>query len=202
MKAGLHQRDLLNRARRFARPAAVVSLCALAVLSACHREPDPARGQASRPLQVQSSSFANGRSIAVRNSCDGANTSPALQWSAPPGGARSIAIVMHDPDAIADFTHWIVFNIPPGVQSLPEGASKRAGMPQGSSEGTNDFGESGYGGPCPPGAKPHHYIFHVYALDLRLSLPPGVNRRQLDSAISGHILADGEIVGTYGHPGQ
>jgi Raf kinase inhibitor-like YbhB/YbcL family protein len=103
---------------------------------------------------------------------------------------------MHDPDALIDFTHWIAFNIPPAVQSLPEGAAGH-GMPQGSSEGTNDFGQPRYGGPCPPGSRPHHYIFHVYALDILLTLPPAADRKQLDSAISGHVLAEGEISGIY-----
>lgn len=181
----------------FKRILVAVFLCPLAVLFACRHEPELAQGQPAQPLRVESSSFANGGSIPAGNTCDGADISPALKWSVPPAGTRSIAIVMHDPDALFDFTHWIVFNIPPGIQSLPEGASEQGGMPQGSSEGVNDFNEPKYGGPCPPGSKPHHYVFHVYALDLRLNLLEGASRKQLDPAISGHILAGGEITGTY-----
>jgi Raf kinase inhibitor-like YbhB/YbcL family protein len=189
-------------ARHFHRVAVTAFLCLLAILFACRHEPEVAQVRASPTLQVESSTFANGEPIPARNTCDGANISPVLKWSVPPAGTKSVAIVMHDPDALVDFTHWIVFNIPPGVESLPVGASEQAGLPRGSSEGSNDFDQPRYGGPCPPGGKLHHYLFHVYALDLRLNLPPGASRKQLDSAISGHILADGEITGTYRRQNQ
>ena len=105
--------------------------------------------------------------------------------------------MMRDPDAPLEFTHWIVFNIPPSIHFLPEGASGKAGMPQGSVEGTNDFGHRGYGGPCPPGGRPHHYVFQIFALDIRLGLQPGASRKQFEAAFSGHILAEGELTGLY-----
>ena len=109
---------------------------------------------------------------------------------------------MHDPDAVFDFTHWIAFNIPPGERPLAEGASTQAALPQGASEGTNDFGRPGYGGPCPPGNRPHRYVFRLYALDVRLALPEGANRKQLESAMRGHVLAEGEITGSYRRSSQ
>lgn len=156
-----------------------------------------AHGQARTSLWVRSSSFSNGRSIPARYTCDGADLSPVLQWQSAPAGTKSFAIVMDDPDAPIDFTHWLVYNIPPGVRELAEGASQQGAMPHGSVEGINDFGRPGYGGPCPPRGNPHHYVFRVYALDRLLDLPAGAAGKQVHAAISGHIVAQGQIVGTY-----
>lgn len=197
MGAGLRKSKSAQHAKWMQLLALTARLCPLVILVACHHEPEFAQGTAHPSLEIRSSGFANGSSIPPRFTCDGANVSPGLQWSVPPSGTKSIALVMHDPDALVDFTHWIVFNLPPGAGSLAEGASGQGILPQGSAEGRNDFGRQGYGGPCPPGDKPHRYIFHIYALDIRLDLPLGVNRKQLDSAISRHILAGGEITGTY-----
>jgi Raf kinase inhibitor-like YbhB/YbcL family protein len=176
-------------------------LCLLVVAVACHREDDIAQKPRHPAIELQSSGFANGGVIPQRYTCDGAGVSPDLHWSPAPNATKSLALVMHDPDAFFDFTHWIVFNIPPGAGSLPEGASGRSSaqssLPAGSSEGTNDFGRPGYGGPCPPGVKSHRYVFHLYALDTPLDVPPEAGRKQFDSAIRGHILAEGRITGTY-----
>jgi Raf kinase inhibitor-like YbhB/YbcL family protein len=197
MRSGLANRKALMSARGFAQFAAVLPVCLLILPIACRNEPELVRGQAAHPMQIRSSSFTNGGVIPQGDTCDGAGLSPGLQWSAPPSGTKTLALVMHDPDALMDFTHWIAFNIPPAVQSLPEGASQHSGLPQGTAEGTNGFGNVGYGGPCPPGGKLHHYIFKIYALDLRLELPTGADRKQIDAAMSGHILAEGEVVGVY-----
>ena len=159
--------------------------------------PVPAQGQTRSPLRVSSASFSNGGAIPRQFTCDGADASPSLQWSATPYGTRSFALVMNDPDAPFDFTHWIAYNIPPAVRGLAEGASTRGAMPKGSAEGINDFTNAGYGGPCPPAGKPHHYVFRIYALDVRLDLPPGATRKQLDSVIERHIVGEGQIAGVY-----
>jgi len=187
---------------RIARETIATSVCVWICIVACHRQTDVAQGQARSALEVRSSDFVNGGSIPQRFTCDGADASPDLQWSDPPAGTRSIALVMHDPDALIDFTHWLVFNIPPEGRSLGEGSSRRSSMPEGSVEGANDFDRPGYGGPCPPGSKPHHYVFHLYALDIRLNLPAGATKKDLTSAIRGHVLTEGQIVGTYKHGGQ
>ena len=109
---------------------------------------------------------------------------------------------MNDPDAPVDFTHWIAYNIPPDVSGLAEGASAQAAMPDGSAEGTNDFRRHGYAGPCPPAGKPHHYVFRLYALDIRLDSPPRTTRKQLESAIERHIVAEGQIIGIYQRASQ
>ncbi len=104
---------------------------------------------------------------------------------------------MNDPDAPIDFTHWLAYNIQPGVRRLAEGASPHGIMPKGSAEGKNSFGRLGYGGPCPPPGKPHHYVFRLYALDVLLALTPGASREQLEFAIHGHVLAEGQLIGVY-----
>jgi Raf kinase inhibitor-like YbhB/YbcL family protein len=154
------------------------------------------QGQARSSLQVRSSDFSDGGAIPRRFTCDGADVSPNLQWTAAPAGAKSFAIVMDDPDASADFTHWLAYNIPPDISELAEGASAQA-MPHGSAQGMNDFQTLGYGGPCPPPGKPHHYVFRLYALDIRLNLPPRAARKEVESAIEGHIVGEGRIVGIY-----
>jgi Raf kinase inhibitor-like YbhB/YbcL family protein len=162
----------------------------------------PVQGQARSRLQVSSVSFSDGGTIPSRYTCVGEDVSPALHWSHPPPGTKSFAVVMDDPDAPVDFTHWIAYNIPPGVLGLAEGASAQAAMPHGSAEGTNDFRRFGYAGPCPPPGKPHHYLLRLYALDIRLDSPPGATRKQLDSAIERHIVAEGQIIGIYQRASQ
>ena len=176
--------------------AIVLVSCAVASVLLWQRS-GPAHGQTRTSFWVRSSSFSEGKSIPGRYTCNGANLSPQLQWQSAPAGTKSFAIVMDDPDAPSPFTHWLVYNIPPGVRELAEGASHQGAMPHGSVEGRNDFGRPGYGGPCPPRGNPHHYVFRVYALDRLLDLPAGAAGKQVHAAISGHIVAQGQIVGTY-----
>jgi len=176
--------------------AIVFLSCLLASVPLWQRS-KPVQGQERSTLRLRSASFSDGRSIPRQYTCDGANLSPHLQWQSAPAGTKSLAIAMDDPDARTDFTHWLVYNIPPGVRELAEGASPKGMMPRGSTEGRNDFGRSEYGGPCPPRGSAHHYSFKVCALDIRLDLPAGATRKQLDAAMSGHIVAQGQIVGIY-----
>lgn len=171
--------------------------CVPVFLALSHHHSASAEGQVRATLQIQSSSFANGGAMPRRYTCDGANDSPGLQWPGAPRGTKSLALVMNDPDALIDFTHWLVYNIPPSARGLAEGASARGAMPQGSGEGTNSFGRFGYGGPCPPDGELHHYVFRLYALDIRLELSPGAARDQVESAINQHVLAEGQIIGIY-----
>ena len=142
------------------------------------------------PLTVSSPDLREGR-FPREFTCDGANRLPRLQWSTPPPGTQELAIEMLDPDAPGGtFTHWLVSGLPPGVSSLPA-------VPANAAEGVNDFGRRGYGGPCPPRGPAHHYHFVVLALDTRLGLAAGAARRDLESRISSHVLARGELVATY-----
>jgi Raf kinase inhibitor-like YbhB/YbcL family protein len=179
--------------------AAAIALfvCMFVLLALWQRHSASVEGQVRATLQIQSSSFANGGAIPRQYTCDGANDSPGLQWRGAPRGTKSFALVMNDPDALIDFTHWLVYNIPPSARGLAEGVSARGAMPQGSAQGTNSFGRTGYGGPCPPAGKLHHYVFRLYALDIRLELPPGAARDRVESAIDRHVLAEGQIIGTY-----
>jgi Raf kinase inhibitor-like YbhB/YbcL family protein len=150
-------------------------------------------GQVKRGLTISSSSFANGGMIPAKYTCDGATISPQITISATPENARSLAIIVDDSDTPFAFVHWIIFNLPATLHELPEGAS-----PQGTIAGRNDFDKNGYGGPCPPAGKVHHYVFHIYALDTTLSLPEGASRAEVARAAKGHVLATGVLTGLYG----
>jgi Raf kinase inhibitor-like YbhB/YbcL family protein len=142
-------------------------------------------------MKITSSAFQEGANIPSKFSCDGANTSPPLQIADVPSGVKSLALVVDDPDAPSGlFTHWTVWNISPQTNSIEEGSSPK-GM-----QGTNDFGKPGYGGPCPP-AGTHRYYFKIFALDRELDLPAGTKRSQLDAAMKGHVVAQGELMGRY-----
>ncbi|RUM33418.1 MAG: YbhB/YbcL family Raf kinase inhibitor-like protein [Archaeoglobus sp.] len=131
--------------------------------------------------------------------CDGEDVSPKIEISGI-GDAKSIAIVVDDPDApIGTFTHWLIWNIEP-VEVIPENIPKKGEItdPLVAVQGRNDFGNVGYNGPCPPPGKPHRYFFKVYALDTKLDIPPGSGKSEVERAIEGHVLQYGETVATYG----
>jgi hypothetical protein len=146
-------------------------------------------------LQVSSSAFGHGSSIPVQFTAEGDDIAPPLTWSPPPPGTKSVAILVEDPDApnpdapTRTFVHWIVTGIPAVVTTLD------GGLPDGASVGTNDAGERGWTGPNPPIGR-HRYFFRVFALDIDLD-SPGMTKPELLSAIKGHVLAQGELIGTY-----
>lgn len=142
-------------------------------------------------MKITSSAFQEGGNIPSKFTCDGGDTTPPLQIAEVPSGAKSLALVVDDPDAPSGlFTHWMVWNISPQTSAIAE-----ASAPKGV-HGTNDFGKSGYGGPCPPSGT-HRYYFKIFALDRELDLPPGTKRSQLDAAMKGHVVAQGELMGRY-----
>jgi Raf kinase inhibitor-like YbhB/YbcL family protein len=152
----------------------------------------------SKGLTISSKSFEPGREMPVKYTCDGEDFSPQLSWSGAPEGTESFALIMDDPDAPGRvFTHWVLYNIPADRGELPEGVPAEKIVKKGCSQGVNDFRMAGYGGPCPPPGKPHHYRFRLYALDTELDLPSGVTKNAVLAAMKGHILADAEIVGLY-----
>jgi Raf kinase inhibitor-like YbhB/YbcL family protein len=159
--------------------------------------PSVAPGHTLAALTVTSKAFASGGAIPVDHSCDGADRSPPLTWSAPPEGTKSLAIVVDDPDAPGGtFTHWLAFNLPATALALPENADVAA---LGAEEGTNGFGRAGYGGPCPPRREMHRYYFRVFALDAPLAAKAGATRDGVDGAMAGHVLAEGSLMGTFAH---
>lgn len=147
-------------------------------------------------FQLFSTAFANGGWIPDLHTCQGADLSPALEWSGEPAGTRSLALIVDDPDAPAGiWNHWLLWEIPPTTHNLAQGFKPGSvGL-----SGRNDFGRTGYGGPCPPkGHGPHRYFFKMYALGLDgLGLQEGKKRADLDRAISGHVLAEAQFLGRF-----
>jgi Raf kinase inhibitor-like YbhB/YbcL family protein len=142
-------------------------------------------------MRITSSAFQEGANIQSKFSCDGANTSPPLQISDFPSEAKSLVLIADDSDAPGGvFTHWAVWNISPQTSTIAEGSTPKG------VQGTNDFGKSGYGGPCPPSGT-HRYYFRIFALDRELDLPSGAKRGQLDAAMKGHVIAQSELMGRY-----
>jgi Raf kinase inhibitor-like YbhB/YbcL family protein len=149
------------------------------------------------PFELTSPAFANGGAIPRTYTCDGQDISPMLQWSNPPTGAQSFALIADDPDAPAGvWVHWVLYDLPSGTRALPEGLAPDASLPDGSRQGKNSWGRLGYSGPCPPGGT-HRYFFKLYALDAILNLAPGATKEQLLQAMQGHHLAEVELMGTY-----
>ncbi|MEV5873139.1 YbhB/YbcL family Raf kinase inhibitor-like protein [Streptomyces sp. NPDC052101] len=150
---------------------------------------------AARRLTVTSSAYADGGTIPRRHTCDGADVSPPLALGAVPARTASLALLLLDTDAQhGTFTHWLAWDIDPHTRQLSAGEH-----PRGATEGRNDFGRPGYGGPCPPrGDHPHHYVLTVYATDRRMSLTARASSAELLRALSGHTLAAGTLTGRYG----
>jgi Raf kinase inhibitor-like YbhB/YbcL family protein len=155
--------------------------------------PSPA-AQTGAAFQLASPAFADGADIPAVYTCDGPNRSPALHWTGAPAGTQSFSLIVDDPDApIRTFTHWVLFDIPATQDDLPEGFQPG----QVGTSGRNDFGRTGYGGPCPP-AGTHRYLFTLYALDVpSLGLKEGASRAEVERAMQGHVLGRGQLMGLY-----
>jgi Raf kinase inhibitor-like YbhB/YbcL family protein len=145
--------------------------------------------------------FAAGAAIPPRFTCQGADVSPPLAWSRAPEGAKSLALIVDDPDAPdprapkMTWVHWVLYNLPVTAKGLSEGVAPTA-LPAGTREGTNDWKRTGYGGPCPPIGR-HRYFFKLYALDAVLPDLGKPNKAKLEAAMKGHVLAQAELIGTY-----
>lgn len=145
-----------------------------------------------------SPSFPNNGKIPKKFTCDGADVSPELTWTTPPPGTQSFTLIVEDPDAPGGtWSHWVLFNLPAHITTLPEGILKGAEVFGGGRQGRNDFRKTGYGGPCPPPGKCHRYFFKLYALDTMLNLKPGAGKQDVAQAMQGHVLAKAELMGTY-----
>jgi Raf kinase inhibitor-like YbhB/YbcL family protein len=150
-------------------------------------------------LTVRSSAFGEGGDIPARYTCDGENVSPPLSWSGAPDATQSIAVIVSDPDA-GGFVHWLAADVVTNA-GLGVGVSGRATGNGAGVEGRNDFGKTGYGGPCPPSGS-HRYAFVVYALSAQLGLSPGYSRSDLERAMQGKVLASGTLTGRYQRQGR
>ncbi len=152
----------------------------------------------SQGLTLASLAFVNGGSIPERYTCSGDNKSPALSWTGVPKSARSIVLIVDDPDAPrGTFVHWVVYNLSATSNGLSEGVATSASV-EGGEQGINGRGDNGYTGPCPPPGMPHHYHFRLYALDEKLDLKPGARAAQVEAALKGHVLASTELIGIFG----
>ena len=147
---------------------------------------------------IASTNFPNGGDIPKKFTCDGADASPELSWTEPPAGTQGFALIADDPDApVGNWTHWVLYDLPPATTSLPEGVSKIDELPGGERQGRNDFRKIGYNGPCPPPGKAHRYFFKLYALGSKLNLKPGASKQEVEQAMQGHILGKTEWMGRY-----
>jgi len=158
----------------------------------------PRSGEASMALTLTSTAFKGGAEIPQRHTCEGADRSPALQWTGAPPGTKSFALIADDPDApVGTWVHWVVYDLPGDATELAEGLPTSDTLPGGGTQGRNDFRKIGYGGPCPPPGKPHRYFFKLYALDAPTKLKPRATKADVLKAIEGHVLAQAELMGTY-----
>lgn len=191
----------------------LAAVTACAALACGKAEPDPPSADAgptgtatihaadvpAATMTLTSSSFDAGGSIPTRFTCEGQDLSPQLGWTAPPPGTKSLALVVSDPDAPDPkapqhtWVHWVLYNLPPSMRELPEGVKE---APIGSRTGTNDFKKTGWNGPCPPIGR-HRYVYEIYALDTQLPDLMKPSKADLEKAMAGHVLAKGELVGTY-----
>jgi len=143
-------------------------------------------------MKIESSAFRQNEAIPSKYTCDGENVNPPLKFSRVPEDAKSLVLIVDDPDAPSGtWVHWTVWNIAPRTEGIGEND-----VPQGAVEGLTDFGKPGYGGPCPPSGT-HRYFFKVFALDITLDLDSSAKIEELEKAMEGHILAKDELIGLY-----
>jgi Raf kinase inhibitor-like YbhB/YbcL family protein len=177
---------------RLSSAAAVSLLCTALVAGAANAE---------GKMNLTSSAFSDNQAIPKLHTCEGKDVSPPLSWSGVPANAKSLALIVDDPDAPdpaapkMTWVHWVMYDIPVSASGLPEGASTAA-LPKGTLEGNNDWHRTGYRGPCPPVGR-HRYFFKLYALDTVLPDLNHPDKKALEKAMKGHIVADAQLVGTY-----
>jgi Raf kinase inhibitor-like YbhB/YbcL family protein len=148
-------------------------------------------------ITLSSTAFNEGEKIPSRYTCDGENFSPPLSWDETPASTKAFALIVDDPDApIGSFTHWVIYNIPATARQLREGIPGKETLEDGTLQGKNDTGQTGYFGPCPPSGI-HRYIFTIYALDAPLTQKAGASLVQLINAMNNHILDRGQLTGKY-----
>ena len=150
-------------------------------------------------FELTSPVFMNGEEIPEKYTCEGRDISPPLEWSGLPGGTKGLVLIVDDPDAPdprnprMTWVHWVLYNIPPDAEGLKEGITD---LPPGTEEGLNDWNRTGYGGPCPPIGR-HRYFFKLYALDTILEGLREPTKRDIETAMKGHVLSEAVLMGTY-----
>jgi Raf kinase inhibitor-like YbhB/YbcL family protein len=161
--------------------------------------PPPTNSPAGNTMEIKltSAAFKEGQVIPPQYTCDGVNVSPGLEWSGVPKSAQTVAIICDDPDAPAGaWVHWVLYNLPAENIGLVENLPATPSLKAGGFQGKNDFGKIGYGGPCPPSGT-HRYFFKIYALDSELPLKAGATKADVEKAMEGHVVLQGQLTGTY-----
>ena len=151
----------------------------------------------SASFTLDSTAFANNKTIGIDYTCVGKNQSPELHWSGEPSQTKSFALICHDPDAPSDFIHWVIYSIPATVHTLPMAMDRSQTLVDGTRQGVNDFDRIGYDGACPPPGKPHHYIFTLYALRSVPNVEPGASHDELLDAIKDDIIDQTTLTGLF-----
>ena len=173
----------------------------IALAGSCSNADAKGKGEKKMTIQITSSAFTQGQPIPKKYTGEGADVSPPLAWSNLPADAKELALICDDPDAPnGDWVHWVIYKIPVGTKGLPEGVPPKSKLkePAGALQGDNSWPSTGYRGPMPPpGHGVHHYHFKLYALDAPLQAEPGLTKQALLERIKGHVLAEGELMGTY-----
>jgi Raf kinase inhibitor-like YbhB/YbcL family protein len=192
MTLGFYRRGIASLQRQICRTSWLFAAIATMLLTTGSLMAPPTT---QKKMALSSSAFKDGQPIPADYTCDGKNISPQLNWSGAPGNTQSFLLIVDDPDAPSGvWTHWILFNLPSDTSELVEDFAK---SPSTAKQGTNDFKRSGYDGPCPPAGKTHRYFFRIFALDTTLNLSPGATRKEVDAAMAKHVLAMGQLMGTY-----
>ena len=154
------------------------------------------------PLEITSTAFSHEGAIPRVHTCDDADTSPPLEWRGVPAAAKSLALIVDDPDAPdpaapkMTYVHWVLYDMPPDATGLPSAPGEAPRLPEGAREGTNDWKRTGYGGPCPPVGR-HRYYFKLYALDTMLGDLGTATKGELEAAMRGHVIEQATLMGTY-----
>ena len=155
-------------------------------------------GRSVMAFEIKSDAFEDGQMIPLAYTCMGQDVSCPLSWSEPPQGTVSFVLICDDPDApMGTWVHWVMYNIPAQKTQLPEGLASDSVLQDGSRQGVNDFGKTGYGGPCPPPGQTHRYYFKMYALDILLDLDGPVTKKDLERVMRGHVLGQATMVGKF-----
>jgi Raf kinase inhibitor-like YbhB/YbcL family protein len=180
---------------------AVILALSCCAFSAAKAQADNAGKEIVMTLTIKSAAFTHEHMIPKHHTCDGLDESPSLSWSGVPSNAKSLALIVDDPDApdpaapTMTWVHWVLYNIPPDADGLLQGVTPNA-LPAGTLQGLNDWNRTGYGGPCPPKGR-HRYFFKLYALDTRLPDLKSPTKANLESAMHGHIIAHAQLIGLY-----
>jgi Raf kinase inhibitor-like YbhB/YbcL family protein len=187
------------------RRLALTVVAAVGLSAACGGDDDEAvepatTGPTAPGFAFAQSAVAEDQAIDPRYSCDGQDVSPELAWEGVPEGTAELVLVLEDPDAPGGtFTHWLVYGLDPGETALEEGVPEGGEVagPPSLSQGENDFGTVGYGGPCPPGGETHRYVFRLMALAHEIELAGGASREELLEVAEPHVTAEARLTGTY-----